>query len=116
MGTVTVEISVTANGKKSGHSFAALEAKDARHLADHLIGHALQKVNAMMPDDPAVVQGPDSVSFEYVTTRDADGKMLGRQVNEWPIMDDATSAAIIGVYDGAMAKLDKRIAAKGHKK
>jgi hypothetical protein len=116
MATVTVDIDVTINGQKSGHKFAAIQGKDARHLGNHLIVHALQKVNAMMPDDLAQLNGSNVVSFDYVVTRDDDGVSLGGQHNEWNTLNDTQVAGLQGAYDGAVAKLDKHIAAKGHKK
>jgi hypothetical protein len=110
-----VTMTLTIDGTAQATREFDLSPKDARHLGDHLITHALAKVNAMAPDSDAAAAGARSVGFAW--TYDNNG--LTASVNcVWAGLDDVGVQAAQGVFDGAMAKLDHRIAAheKGHGK
>lgn len=104
---VKVSMTVTVDGAAQPAREFDLSGKDARHLGGHLIEHALSKIMAMAPDD-VLTAGARSVGFSW--TYDNNG--VGATSNfGWTGLGDAEVQAIQGVFDGAMAKLDQRIAA-----
>jgi hypothetical protein len=110
----TYTISMNANG--TPHVYAGLAATEARQLLKHFDGHAMGQIIASMPEpDDSTALGTNIVTFSCTTTRDADGSSVGTQLNTWPNVSTAGAGALQGAFDGALAKLDKHLAAKKSK-
>lgn len=107
----TYTVTMVADG--DSHVFAGLSAKDTTHLLRHFETNALGKIVDMIGEaDDNSGDGANNVSFSCRTVRDSDGKDCGGQSNDWNGVSDAVVGALHGAFDNALAKLDKRLAAK----
>src|SRR6266853_1435511 len=104
---------VTMDADGTIHTFAGLSAKETRQLLHHFEQQTMTKVLDTLPEpDDTSMAGPNTVNFSCITTRDADGSSIGGQINDWPNMSDVASGTLHGIFDAAMAKLDKHLANK----
>jgi|SRR5579859_1388920 len=104
---------VTMDADGTTHTFAGLSAHEAKQVMHHFEVNTLAKTIDMLPEaSDTSGDGANDVTFDISTARDSDKKQLGTQHNDWLGISDAAKGALHGAFDAAMAKLDKRLAAK----
>lgn len=113
MDNVKVSMAITVDGTSEGHDFPVLTVKEAKQLGDHLLDHAQKQIMHAWPEDSAQFAGPRKVGFEYIVSMDGN-EVFGQSLRFGSVNDQAVDA-MRGIFDGAMAKLDKRLAAKAHR-